>query len=100
MLKPLMSEELAESMREPVVPGSPQHRARIIENLRALAGRINALFVDAAAWNASRAPGEAPVEADPDGELTRLRTAIAELLDNDPGFGQIAPLNFAPGQPS
>lgn len=71
-------------------------RAEILVNFRSLRREIEQMFIDCASWNENvRMPHEDPIDPDPDGRMRRLVQAIDELLANDPGVGQIAPLRFA-----
>lgn len=69
-------------------------RAEILDGLRQLRADCQLEFDTIARWNARRSPDQAPLNADPYGELRRLVAAIDDILEHDPGHGPIAELRF------
>lgn len=54
-----------------------RERESLVARAHRIAGEIDQIFLDAAAWNA-RHPDE-PIDPDPDGQLARVRSAMAKV---------------------
>lgn len=70
-------------------------RSQIIDGLRRLRRDVQLDINSIESWNENvRKPDEEPIDPDPFGDLRRLIACIDNVLENDPGHGPIAPLNF------
>lgn len=77
-----------------IVPGSPEHRQRVIRNFRRVRANMQQLFVDVEHWNRTH-PHETPIDADPDGQMRRFITSIDYMLECErvaKGVGPIEPV--------
>jgi hypothetical protein len=79
-------------------PGSPEHRARIIADIRRWCAGIRQYFADIDHWNRTH-PNEPPLGDESEDALLRQMVAEAEeMLAGDLGYGPLAPFTYAIGR--
>jgi hypothetical protein len=86
-------------MSEQLQRGSPEHRARIIQNIRRWCDEIRQLLIDVEHWNRVH-PNEEPIDIDPGGQLRQMLSEGEEMLARDPGHGPLAPFTYVIGPES
>lgn len=68
-------------LRSPVDAADRRERDRLVGNALRLRDEIRQIFIDVASWNDNvRAPGEDPIDPDPDGSLQRILDGIDASL--------------------
>lgn len=77
-------------VKQKVVPGSPEHRARIIANIRRWCVEQREFLDDLDYWNRTH-PDEEPIDC-PD--VREMLNSAEQMLASDPGHGPIAPFQW------
>lgn len=79
-----MIDTLGRGLNPPRTPQAVRERQALIGRAATLRANVRQILNDVDSWNDNaRQPGEAPIDADPDGLLRRLLAALDAFLDGE-----------------